>query len=762
MPIAILVVVVLVALELVSQVLSSRHFSNLAKQFRDLYRFKYPWDVAVLLLWLILAFLSVWYYRNTSAISYTFLSVGTVAFLLGWLVRYQPFIVGFLSRRFTRIRPFLRGYSSSWNRLELSTIRVRFLWPWLEIIGISLVSKALSFFPAFLIFPIILGVSIVQKGQRLAATNPGISPPKLEDVWPMPRHILLSALIPITIGILVGIATREFPIFYGDTTTAKSLLFTLSQIEGSIGILAITIIFVLTQLTASNYSVRVSRILFRQPAFSIALLILLISVSYNLLVVARSPIMFPADTAYFRSVIVDLSFILALATACGITYFIYSAPRMVSPESIIAHALRSFDGNWLDAVKRDWRRPDFEIRLNVRDDPFIVIERVLSKAIDSGDSLTFVSGLVLIRDHLYELGSVEPTKLADSMIEIDAYFRHHCRSLIRRAASNSDAYTLLQFIYFIEALEKPSPRSIAEADTFAFGFTGAAGELLVREIVEQSVEHRLIECATRGIHIIETRAADVIKTLPKQEDAWLFDSMKQNVKTSEEEKKRLWKNDYKVNNFERQYFSYLQSLGVIAANSKLAEIVRSVAWSLNNIISDIIQYVNGHTMKAMIVRQGLTNLDEVRKASCDNRLSDAISLSMLEYALEHTDPQHDEMVAWHIIWYVSNHLVSHAKLGLLNYMDVVDSAMCGIATVKKYTKPAIRLLEAYGEAAKLVKKNANYAENRDLQLVYGEIVQRIRQIGHNVPKKEPAEILAVTKQTLDALGEPEFEAKSNP
>lgn len=90
MPITILVIVVLVALELASQVLSSRPFSNLAKQFRDLYRFKYPWDVAVLLLWLILAFLSVWYYRNTSAISYTFLSVGTVAFLLGWLVRYQP------------------------------------------------------------------------------------------------------------------------------------------------------------------------------------------------------------------------------------------------------------------------------------------------------------------------------------------------------------------------------------------------------------------------------------------------------------------------------------------------------------------------------------------------------------------------------------------------------------------------------------------------------------------------------------------------
>jgi hypothetical protein len=752
--------VVLVVLELVSQVLVSRSSSNLAKRLKDLLRFEHPWDVTTLLVWLILAFLSAWYDRNESAISYAFLAAGIMTFLLGWTMRYQVSIVRFISRHFTPVRAPLRHYIRFWSKLELSPIHVRFLWPWLEIVGVSLVSRAFTFFPAFFIFPVIVAISIVQKGRRLAVKNPDIRRSTLKDFLPMPRHVLLCVLVPFVVGIIVGVAMREVRIFYGDTTTTKSLLLALSTIEGSIGILAITIIFVLSQLTASSYSIRISRILFRQPAFWVTLLILLTSVLYNLIVVARAPFMFPTGDSYFYSGVVDTGFILAIASACAIAYFVYSAPRIISPEYIVGNALRSLDAQWLDAIKQHWGRPAFQIRLEVSD-PFVVIERVLSKAVDSGDSLTFVSGLVLIRDHLRELSSAQPTQLADSIIEIDAYFHHHFRSITRRAGSNSDAYTLLNLIYFIEELGKPSPKSIAEADTFAFGFTGSAGELLVREIIKQSAEHGLVECATRGIHIVESRASDVIKVQPKQKDTWLFDPTKRNLQESEDEKKRLWGNDFKVQNFEQHYLSYLEEVGVAAAKEKSPEIVRCVVRSLNNIISSIVQDTDGSTMKAMMVQRAVFSIDAVRRASCDNGLSHAMTLAMLDNALNHIDAEHEEMVAWRIISYVSDYLVSHAKLGLLDYMDVIDSAMCGIATVENYTKPTIRLLRAYGEAAELVRSNADYAQNRDLQLVYAEIVRRIRQVGQDVPKKDREKMLAVTREILDDLVEPEFEARGN-
>lgn len=755
--VAFIVILCLLVIELASYLFFTFSFSKLKKTFKDILKFKHPWDFVVLFTWLLLAFLSVLYFNNTSPVSSTFLSAGIALFVLGWLIRHQYHIERILSKRCRWIRPFLVSYSNFWGKLKFYDIHARLFGPWLEIVAISLIAKTIIIFPAFFIFPLILGTSIIQHGKKLALANPHITPLAFKDLFPKLGHILLFAVIPLSIAVFVGIATREFAIFYNDVETAKSVLFTLSQIEGGIGVLAITIIFVLTQLTASNYSIRTSAILFCQRAFWLPLIILFGSITYNLLVASRSPILFPSNADYFHSLIVDLSFVFGLATACSIAYFIFKAPRMVSPESIIANSLKSFDKEWLDTIKNDWCRPNFPVKLNIRDDPFIVIERILSRAVDSGDSLTFVSGLILIRDRLRTIKTIDPRELPNYIIEIDAYLRHHFRSLVRTAAKNSDAYTLLQLINFIEELGDPSSESITKCDTFAFGFDEAAGELLLREIIRQSSAYQLTECVTRGIHIVESRAVEVLNTLPNQINTWLYDPPKRDAKLSDEEEKTLQANDHRVENFKRQYFSYFESLGVTAANSKSTEIVRTVTLSLNNIISSIIQHINGHTLKAMIVTHALWSLDKIREASCNNKLSDAMSLTMLDHAAEHTHAEHDEAVAWELVHYVSDFLLGHAKLGLLHYMNVVDSAMIGLRIVEKYTKPAIRLLKSLGEAAKLLKQNKNYTENKDLQLVYDEIIQRIRQVGHAGPRKDPEQISSTVKSVLESLSEPEFE-----
>lgn len=757
--VAFIIILSLLALELASYLFSNWSISSLKKSLKNVFTFKYPWDFVALSTWLLLAFLSIFYFDNTSPVSATYLAAGIAVFLLGWLIRYQPVILRRLSKFSRRIRPALRNYQNFWNKLEFYEIHTRLFGPWLEIIGIAIIARSFVFYPAFFIFPLILGASIIYRGRKLALINPNITPPTPRDLIPKLGHILLFILIPLSIAVIVGIVTREFAIFYADIETAKTILFTLSQIEGGLGILAITIIFVLTQLTASNYSIRISTILFRQRAFWIPLIILFASISYNLLVASRSPIMFPLDTEYFHSLIIDLSFVFGLATACGIAYFIFKAPRMSSPEAIITDSLKSFNKEWLDTIKRDWCRPKLQLKLHVRYDPFIVIERILSRAVDSGDSLTFISGLILIRDHLHNPNTIDPRKLPNYLIEIDAYLRHHFRSIVRTAAKNSDAYTLLQLIYFIEELGNPSPESVTKCDTVGFNFDEAPGELLLREIIEQSTAYRLTECVTRGIHIVESRGVKVIETLPKQTDTWFFNQMKSDSELSKEEQERLRANYRRVGNFGHQYFSYLGSLGVKAANSKSTEVVRSATLAINNIVSSVIQDIDGYIMKATIVRQAIWNLDEIMKASCNNNLSAGMSLSMLEYAAEHTDANQDEAVAWDLVRYVSEFLLSHAKLGLLGYMNVVDSAMFGLRIVEKYTDPAIHLLKSMGEAAKLLRQNESYTENKELQMVYNEIIQRIRQVGLVWPRKDPNEISSIAKSVLAALNEPEFKEK---
>jgi hypothetical protein len=164
----------------------------------------------------------------------------------------------------------------------------------------------------------------------------------------------------------------------------------------------------------------------------------------------------------------------------------------------------------------------------------------------------------------------------------------------------------------------------------------------------------------------------------------------------------------------------------------------------------------------MIIGQAVWNLSEISKVVVNNKLSDAMTLSMLEYALEHVDPENDESIAWDLVNYVSRFLLQSAKVGLLHFGNIIDCAMLGLRVVEKFTKPAIRLLESMGEAAKLLKQVANYNENKDLQFVYHELIQRIRQIGYAGPRKDPDLITTTVKTLLQGLGEPEIEERQKP
>jgi hypothetical protein len=747
------IVLGLIILELVSFMVSPHPFSKLFRSISRLFRFADGWDSISAFLWLLLAFLSMTFPRNLPPVSYSLVTAGIVMFLLGWLLRYQHTLLEYLSKKSRRIRPFLKGYWKLWARLRLSRAHSELLGPSLEIIGISVMCKSYAFFPAFFVFPMTQIAAILYHNRKSALTNPNVARLTLRDVFPNSGHIAVCFAVPSVAGVLAGLAVRELTFFDADIDTAKSILFTISQIEGSVGILAITIIFVLTQLTASNYSTRIPAILFRQPAFWTPLLILFGSIVYNLSVVAHAPNMFPSGD--FHSAIIDFSFFLGIATACSITYFIFRAPRMVSPESIVADSLKSFDKKWLDQVKKDWSQANFHVRLNISYDPLIVIERIMSRAIDSGDSLTYVSALITIRDHIHSMKSLDHHALPNYILELDAYLLHHFRSLIRTAAKRSDEYSLLQLVNFVREIGDPSPDSIIKCNAMAFGFDDAPGELLLREVVRQSVECGLTECVRRSISLVKSRAAQVIKTLPDQTETWLYNGLPIDKSLSHENQEKLWANDRRIQSFARQYLEYLQDLGVRASESKSGDWYMSAGVALNELVCAIVKDVKGHGMKAIILRDATSCLLELGKATVDKKSQ--MTLSLLEYAMRDADPQNDEPIAWSLVNLASEVLVIRAQAASLGYGEVVESAMLGLEVVKQYTNPGLRLLNSMGEAARLLKDHPGYHGSKDLQYTYHELINRIRQVAQSGPRKDPILVTSAAKSILQSLGETESE-----
>jgi len=537
----------------------------------------------------------------------------------------------------------------------------------------------------------------------------------------------------------------------GDLETAKSLLLVMAQIAGSIGILAITIIFVLTQLTASNYSVRIASLLFRQPVFLTTLLLLVSSIIYNLLVVSNAASLLPGDVTIFNSVIIDIGLLLGLLTAASIAYFIFRSPKLVSPEAIIRDSLKTFNKDWLDIVKRDWQHPDRRITLNVINDPFIVIERVLHRAITSGDNLTFLSGLILIRNHLINPNTIDPQKRPEYLIEVDAYFAHHLRSLVRTAAQNHDSHSLLLLLEFIAEIGQPSLDSIQANVDYLMDSENAAGELLVRDIIRHSLSNNLVDCVIKGTYTISHGATAVIKTLPHQTSTWQYNGMPHISNISKKEQDKLWANDRRIETFVYNYISYFASLGEKATNLRAVPIVSNVCLSINQIVVSITNEIKGNLMKAMLIHRALSALHQINEHALKNQLSSHTVLHYLQYAAEKLNPGTDASSAWAMANWVSSILKESAKFGSLNLSEIIDSTILTIHLSDKFLAQSKLLIKSMGESAITLKNHSSFQQNNEIQFAFEELKSRIKQIGQSCKGNNAKKINKFAQDTLNTI-----------
>ena len=744
----VILAVVLLFIEAISWMLLGDSIKKLPKRIKKLARIG-RWDVASILLWPTLTALALSDLYNTSPVYFAFLGTGIALFLLGWWMRYRHACLRQIRNRVKKLRPRLARIES-----KSSVVTIRYpkrLGAWLEILGLAICAMSpMAFAFSLFIFPSVLLMAISEEERRtdeerrkwLRSYTPKALIPGTWD-------ILRLVSIPVAIGFLIAVFAREFIVFKGDIESARSILMMLTQIEGTLGVLAITIIFVLAQLTGASFSTRTSGILIRQRDFWMSLVILLLSLTYNILVIARMDVFFPSGGIYER-LLVDLGLIFGALTVFGIAYFIWRSPKLVSPEAIIADALRHLDGKWMDIIRNDWRRPVMQIRLRVGQDPLVVVDGVLAKSVESYDYLSFTSGLVLLRDRFLEVAT------PNDMIELDVYLHYHLRSVVKSAAKHSDAYLLEQLVQFVRELGTPSPEALRSTRTTRWD--APAGEMLVREVISEALTERMQEPVRLGLVVVGEGAENVLKTLPSGDETWMFNPKFREIRLSDN--KDFTNNDLRVEAFEDQYIRYLRTLGESAIELGLREVAWTTSHRLAMIMLQIQEHAKGLRLKQMLLQQCSFSLAQISDAACKAKMARAVDLGMLQYVAEKVDKQEEEGTAWLLAHLIESTFLEQAKAGILDLGTVVDVAMLGFDLVTKFPEPAVRLIAVMGEAAKHVKSLPDFDKDRELQSIYEELKSRIRQ-QTTVSSDDRQKIRMAVNSALEALGELEFEERKN-
>jgi len=436
-------------------------------------------------------------------------------------------------------------------------------------------------------------------------------------------------------------------------------------------------------------------------------------------------------------------------TAFGIVFFIWRAPRLVSLEAIVVDALRHFDDKWMSVVREDWHRPVMQLNLRVGQDPLVIVERIIAKSIESGDNLSFTSGLVLLRERCQQV--VRP----DHMVEFDAYLHHHFRSVVRIAGKHADSRSLQQLIQFIRELGAPSDEAILKSKIS--GFDPPAGEMLVREIIREAITERLVEPVHLALAVVEEGSDAVLRTLPAGDETWMYNPKQRELRLLDDERFRA--NDLRIDAYEEQYPRYLGEIGESAIKSGLRETGWAVSHSISMIMLQIHQHAKGLRLKQILLRQCTFSLWQMSEAACEAKMVRSMTLSMLRFLAEELDKDSEEEIAWLLVNDVEGILLEQARIGVLDTMTVIDIAMLGLQIVRKFTKPAIKLIELMGKASEFVKSLTNFSENRELQHTYRELILRIRQQRDIATSDNIEDINTTVKSTLESLGEPEFEER---
>lgn len=642
---------------------------------------------------------------------------GFLVFFIGWLVRYHPYLL-----RGRRSRPKLI-INSAIHILVGDNPRVRhlsYLGAWIELIGVSIVLHSVcGLLASSVAFPLVAYLAAELHDRWLAKTKLGSDFNEWRKtrpaIWPGALESLRILFVPFIVAIFTAVPAREVILFWGTASDATSILLTLSEIEATIGILVITLAFVLVEITAT-YSTRLVTILTQRRPFTCAVVTFAMAVMYNLGLAANSSRWLPTQQAPTGSLRVDVAFILAGIASSTLVLFVKDALVVMSPEAMVQEALRDFDSNWLSVIRKEWSARFGPRSMHVSRDPMILVERLLNSALSRGDLNSFRTSLMILRECIQRIAQ------EDDLVVLDKYLAYHLRSLIKIAANQGSDEALLAVCDFIHWIGVPSEDSIKSTEVG--GSDPSPGSVLPRVIVDEAIRSGLTEPAQRALRIIEMLAEHALKTLPSSEEVGLY-NRDTSEELPEEIRHELWKNENRIQDYATGYFSYTAEKGQEAITKGLKEPALSASHCITHLIGEIIYQVPDDPIRMLLIRHALWSQNQIVSHACKHKCTGAISLGV---DFRWLDRVTNEEIAESIMYYLAKFTMSMARANILNWMTVATAAVAATRIAPRFPQTVITVLKAFGEAAEELRQVSDFAQQEELAFIHAELVFRIDQI----------------------------------
>jgi len=565
-------------------------------------------------------------------------------------------------------------------------------------------------------------------------------------MWPDFTGSLWLLVGPAALGLLAAILARERVIFTGTNQTATSLLTSLAEIEATVGVLAITVVFLLMEITIGAYSARLSFLLFRRHPFRFVSITFAGAIAYSLGIAANVDRWFPPQVIYHH-VLMDIALILAGSTAVALLVFFKDAVQIVRPEGMMTDILKTFDAHWMEIVRREWTDRFGPTRIYADRDPMILVSDILTAALNRGDINSLRSGVLLLRERIVHV--IKP----DDVAVLDSYLHYSLKHLIRAAARRQEATWLLLLLYhLVEDIGGPSEASLRTASLAPSD--PPPGTTLIREVADASIQNLLVEPATRALHLIEQRGSAALKCLPSFEDTWLYNPERMREDIPQEELRRLWDNDWRIDNLQSGYIGYLGDKGTEAIEAGLTEVAWSASSNVVGLLGSIHKEVPDLPIRKWLILHGLWTLDRICSTACRKRISGGLFFGTLHLLVREMDVQAEQVIAGHLSGYASRFLLRMARASILDMMTAQGLGLVAVVMAERFPETSISLIEAMGKAAHELTSQPDFEDNESLMYGHAELVGRLEQAAKRVKEQKRDEIRAAVAEALKVAGKP--------
>ena len=675
---------------------------------------------------LLIIYLAIIFFTCVTADKLTWqysIEAGVILIIIGLLLSHRNIIHSVVNPNIRTRTIFERIYSLiTPSERHLQTY---FTGDWLQLIGLAFLWNSSITVLVFSIFwPGLFEVlrRILVSSTKSLPPNDDRWLPRLPHLWPgFSFYVRVIFIVSIPI-LLLALVKRDTVIFSGTIDNAITLLTSLTQIEATTGALVITVLFLLVELTTSSYSPRIARVLSRRLSFRIMMCLAIISLLTKLGIMSNFGYWVSIPSQGGDSLAIDWSILFTIAVAISYALFSKDAFSLLSPEDLSKEVLKGFDDKWLEMVRRNWsnRQPPHKIFIDI--DPLILIERLLITALHKGDINTYKTTLISLRDRLTDI-----TGEHDGSI-LDFYISEQFATVIQVATERHNEDALIFLCDIAHELTMPSQKVFQEADVSSLDVP--IGTKLLRAVLDRSIDANLTRSALIALAYIGDCGVRAISALPAFSTLWNINDNNLNDPTlSDDERTKLWKNDWRLENYIQGYLWYIGKIGNTAANTKNQDIVLSCSIGLINQLTTILEQIKEEEYLFHLVNNSMASFRVLMQGACKKKIEDGVSIIGLGFAFDKISSQ---KVAQLIVTYLAEYTTQLAKYKILNYSIVVEISMATLSLLNKYPEFVLPLIDAFGEAGIMITSDCDDVDNHLLN----ELLRRLDQIERSSQQSE--------------------------